>query len=100
MANGDLNPYEKLSVRDWSFWDLWIQKIFRNFASIKYQFMIAFYTVVVYGMFWAKAADGGPFITAVQGLAFLSGGFITLVGTRLVARTSLFESKEDLDTDR
>lgn len=101
MANGELNPYEKVSAFNRSFWDLWIQKIFRNFASIKYQFMVAFFWLIVYGMFFAKDADGDPYIGVAAGLGFLSGGFITLVTSRMLVRTSLFETKEhDIDTDR
>jgi hypothetical protein len=102
MANGNLNPYDKVSIFNRSFWDLWFQKIFRNFASIKYQFMIAFFYLICYGMFWAKNSDGEPFISATAGLTFLGGGFITLITSRMLVRTSLFESRDDggMDTDR
>jgi hypothetical protein len=101
MSNGNMNPYDKLSVYNRSFWDLWFQKIFRNIASIKYQFMVAFFWLIVYGMFFAKNAAGEPVISAVAGLGFLSGGFITLVTSRLLIRTSLFENKQgDMDTDQ
>lgn len=98
----DACPYSKISIFDRSFWDLWIQKIFRNMASIKYQFLIAFFLLIVYGMFFKKNADGTSFIGVTEGLAFLSGGFITLVTSRLLVRTSLFEPKQgnELDTDR
>lgn len=100
MANN--SKYEHISILDRSFWDLWIQKLLRNVASIKYQFMLAFFALIVYGMFIEKTKDGEPFITATAGLAFLGGGFITLVTSRIAVRTSLFPPKENgnLDTDQ
>lgn len=96
-----MNPYEKVSMWDRSFWDLWMQKILRNFASVKYQFMVAFFIVVIYGMFGAEAADGKPALSMVEGLAFMGGGFITLVTSRIAMRSSLFPPKDDgMDTDR
>ena len=99
---GDAASNNGLSVFNRSFWDLWLQKIFRNLASVKYQFMIAFFWLIVYGMFVGKDTDGSPYISTTAGLAFLAGGFITLVTSRIVIRTSLVEPKEsgDLDTDR
>lgn len=98
---------QKISIFNRTFIDLWAQKMMRNTASVKYQFMVAFFVVVVYGMFAYKDTDGSTFISAVEGLSFLSGGFITLVTSRLVIRTSLFEPKDEsvttkigeLDTD-
>ena len=96
--------YEKITIFDRSFWDLWVQKLLRNMASVKYQFMIAFFYIIVHGMFIAKNAVGEPMIGVTEGLAFLSGGFITLATSRLIVRTSLFEDKNDptqkLDTDK
>jgi len=100
MSN-NYNPYEKLSIRDWSFWDIWIQKLLRNIASVKYQLLVMYSTIIIIGMFVEKTKTGEPFISATAGLAFLSGGMITLIGTRLVARTNLFPPKDDgMDTDR
>ena len=97
----DLNPYEKVTMWDRSFWDLWLQKIFRNFASVKYQFMIAFFTVIVYGMFFGENDKGAPLLSMVEGLAFMGGGFITLVTSRIAMRSSLFApSDTGMDTDR
>ena len=95
------NPYEKLSIRDWSFWDIWIQKLLRNVASVKYQLLILYSTIIVTGMFFEKTSTGEPFIGAAAGLAFLGGGMVTLISTRLAARTTLFAPKGDeMDTDR
>ncbi len=95
-------PYAKISALDRSFWDLWLQKCLRNFASVKYQFMVFFFWMVVYGMFIEKNKDGSSFISPVEGLAFLGGGFITLAVSRIVLRTSLFEPKGqgNIDTDQ
>ena len=97
----DLNPYEKVSLFNRSFWDLWVQKLFRNFASVKYQFMVAFFTVVIYGMFGAELSDGKPALSMVEGLAFLGGGFISLMTGRIAMRSSLVVPKDDgMDTDK
>jgi len=95
------NPYEKVSMWDRSFWDLWMQKILRNFASVKYQFMVAFFTVVIYGMFGADTADGTALLSMKDGLLFLGGGFITLMTGRIAMRSSLIAPSTDgMDTDK
>ena len=85
------------------FWDLWIQKMFRNVASMKFQWMVILCAIVVYGMFF-KTMPGDntkPMIDATLGLGFLGGGFITLATSRIIARTKLTEpSNGDLDTDK
>jgi hypothetical protein len=95
-------PYEKISFFNKSFLDLWLQKIFRNIASIKYQFMVAYFILICYGMFASKNAEGEPFISATLGLSFLGGAFITLATSRILVRTSLFAPREngELDTDK
>ncbi len=86
---------------DRSFWDLWGQKMFRNFASVKYQFMIAYFIIVTYGMFGGEATDGTALLGMKEGLAFLGGGFITLVTSRIAMRSSLFPPADNgMDTDR
>jgi len=100
MSNG-YNPYEKISVRDWSFWDLWLQKLLRNVASVKYQLLVLYSTIIVAGMYFEKTKTGEPFIGAAAGLGFLGAGMITLISTRLASRTTLFAPKDDeMDTDR
>ena len=89
---------EKLSIFRGEFWDLWLMKIMRNIASIKYQFMIVFFVLIAYGMF-SVGPDGTPWIGATEGLAFLSGGFLTLATARIISRTKLTEN-EKLDTDK
>jgi len=94
------NPYNVISIYDKSFWDLWVQKIFRNLSSMKCQFLWAFFWTIIYGMFIGVDKTGNYFINPTLGLGFLSGGFITLVTARLAVRTSLFESPNDpLDSD-
>lgn len=89
---------EKLSIFGKEFWDLWLMKLLRNAASIKYQFMIAFFVLIVYGMF-NIGPNGAPWISANSGLAFLGGGFIALSTARIISRTKLTEN-ETLDTDK
>lgn len=81
-----------LSFFKLNFWDLWLQKIFRNFASVKYQWLSILCVIVTYGMFNEGLTEGQPWISATLGLGFLGGGFITLALGRLMARTSLKES--------
>ena len=89
------------SVFDKTFWDLWIQKIFRNIASMKFQWLLFLYIPTIWGMFHL-GPDNKPWISSVEGLAFLGGGFLTLATSRLLARTSLTESpsKTELDTEQ
>jgi hypothetical protein len=94
------NPYTVITIYDRSFWDLWIQKMFRNIGSMKCQFLWAFFWTVIYGMFIGKDSTGANYISPTLGLGFLSGGFITLVTAKLAVKTSLFESPSDpLDSD-
>jgi hypothetical protein len=93
----------KLSITRGDFWDLWGQKMFRNVASMKFQWMVILCAIVVWGMFF-KTLPGDvtkPLISAELGLGFLGGGFITLATSRIIARTKLTEpSNGDLDTDK
>lgn len=85
---------EKLSVRNWTFWDLWLQKILRNLASMKFQMLLLLYVPVIYGIFsghwdshmWYSKID--PKI----GLGFLGGGYVTLALGRVYAQTKLIEN--------
>ncbi len=82
MANSAFNK---------TFWDLWVQKIFRNVASVKYQWMVLIYIPVIWGMFHVVPGTTDPWISDVAGLSFLGGGFITLATCRMVVRTKLTE---------
>ena len=88
---------------DWNlFWRLFFQKLLRNIASMKFQWLILLYVPVVYGMF-TIAPDGEPWIQAITGLTFLGGGFITLATSRIIAKTSFVEEDEKnntLNTDK
>jgi len=88
-------PYDELSVFNRSFWDLWIQKLLRNIASVKYQWLAFLYIPVVWGMFHIKPESKDPWISAALGLGFLGGGFITLATSRMIVRTKLMEDDED-----
>lgn len=87
-------PYKDLSIFNGSFWDLWIQKLLRNIASVKYQWLFFLYVPVVWGMFHL-GPDGKPWISAALGLGFLGGGFITLATSRMIVRTKLMEDDEE-----
>ena len=105
----------KISAFKSTFWDLWIQKIFRNIASVKYQWLFFLYVPVIWGMYNINEKTGQPWITAALGLGFLGGGFLTLATSRMIYQSRLTEeapeelveedkpSKEEikgLDTDR
>lgn len=98
---------QQISFFNKTFWDLWLQKIFRNFASLKFQMLLLLYIPVVYGMFnghWVKDV-WTPKIGVAVGLGFLGGGYITLALGRIYAQTRLQEPTEDeeekvLDTNR
>lgn len=90
----------KVSIFNRTFWDLWIQKLLRNIASVKYQWLVFLYIPIIYGMFNEGLTKGQPWITANAGLGFLAGGFITLATGRIIARTRLTEDAENFDTDK
>lgn len=93
---------DKLTFFGKHFWDLWLMKIFRGFASVKYQWLALLYVPTIWGMFHIRAGTTEPWISASLGLGFLGGGFITLAGSRIIARTKLTENPSDkeLDTDK
>lgn len=105
---GIKEPNERnLSFFGKKFWDLWLQKVFRNVASVKYQWLVYMAIPTFWAMFtgqWYQPIDAAPtFIPLLDhtiGYTFLGGGFVTLATTRIIARTKLVESKEELDTDR
>jgi len=82
---------------EWSaFWKLWVQKIFRNVASMKFQWLLLLYVPTIYGMFEGKWISNiwVAKIPATLGLSFLGGGFVTLALGRIYSQTKL---KEDID---
>lgn len=93
---------EKLSIFKSNFWDLWTQKLLRNLASMKFQWLVILYIPVIWGMFNMNTAiePAAPWISAEIGLGFLGGGFITLATSRIIARTKLAENTGELDTDK
>jgi hypothetical protein len=108
FQEGVIMAEKELSFFNKTFWDLWLQKIFRNIASMKFQWLAILYIPVVYGMYdgqWVKLADGTlKWVSKVgiaEGLTFLGGGFITLATSRIIARTKLTNGTNgDLDTEK
>ncbi|GAG26140.1 unnamed protein product [marine sediment metagenome] len=90
---------KEITVFGLSFLDLWIQKMFRNVASAKYQFMAAMFIIITYGMFNVNDHTHAPWISATLGLSFLGGGFITFATSRIYMNTKLRENN-DLNTDK
>lgn len=92
------------SILNSTFWDLWTQKIFRNIASMKFQWLLLLYIPIIWGMFHTipDVTPPSPWIPAVTGCGFLGGGFITLALGRIYAKTKLKENGDngELDTDK
>jgi len=97
-GNGCLSE-SGVSFFDDTFWDLWLQKIYRNFASMKFQWLLLLYIPIIWGMFHINPDTKLPWISEVAGLAFLGGGFLTLATSRMIAKTKLKETDE-LNTDQ
>ena len=53
---------ENVTVFGRTFWDLWLQKIFRNLASMKFQWMLLLYVPVVWGMFNCPGSTTEPWV--------------------------------------
>jgi len=92
MANQQLSFFKK------NFWDLWFQKIFRNFASMKFQWLTLLYIPTIWGMFHTPPGSQTPWVSASVGFTSLGGGFVTLAITRIIARTKLVEDSSDEDS--
>lgn len=95
---------KELSVGNSTFWDLWAQKLLRNIASMKFQWLLLLYIPTIYGMFTNQPGTSPPtpWISATLGLGFLGGGFVTLATSRIIARTRLTNGPENggLDTEK
>jgi len=109
IGDGVLDTQEELMDKEYnvsafnlSFWDLWFQKMFRNLASMKFQLLIILYIPIVWGMFNNNPETKAPWITAMEGLGFLSGGYITLATSRIISQTNLVEkpNKNELNTEQ
>jgi len=79
------------------FWRLFFQKLLRNFASMKYQWLTLLYIPIIYGMFSGRWVDGQWIgkIESVEGLSYLGGAFVTVMGIRIYAKTKLNETDEE-----
>ncbi len=94
---------KQLSIFNLTFWDKWLQKIFRNAASMKFQWLLLLYIPTIWGMFNIQEGTDPqtPWISATIGLGFLGGGFVTLATSRIIARTKLANGTNgELDTDK
>jgi hypothetical protein len=97
----DKNSSNEISVFNRSFWDAWFQKILRNVASVKYQWLLLLYIPTIWGMFNINPHNNEPWVSATLGLGFLGGGFVTLATSRIIARTKLSEDDSiPMDTDK
>jgi len=94
---------KQLNVFSKTFWNLFLMKVLRNFASMKFQWLLLLYIPVVWGMLnlIPGAAEPTPYISAKIGLGFLGVGFVTLATSRIIARTKLTNGTNgELDTDK
>jgi len=83
-----------------TFINLWVRKLLRNISSMKYQILIAIYIAMVIGMFSGHWTENGKWeakIPPAYACTLLGGGFVTLAGTRLYARTKLTEDEDEKD---
>jgi hypothetical protein len=93
---------KELSVFSKTFVNLWLMKLLRNIASMKFQLLLLLYILVYRGMFnLIPGTEATPVISATVGLSFLAGGFVTLATSRIIARTKLTNGTNgDLDTEK
>ena len=80
-----------LSIFGKRFWDLWLMKIFRIAASMKFISMAMVYTPIVLLMF-SGSWDEGVWIAKLSpeiGVAAITGGLVTLILGRVYADTRL-----------
>lgn len=92
---------KSITVCNMTFWDMWLQKLLRNLASMKFQWLLLLYIPTIWGMFHIIPGKAEAWISASLGLGFLGGGFVTLALGRIIARTRLTEPKNgELDTDK
>lgn len=109
-CHSDEKDEKKVTLFGKTFWDLWFQKMFRNIASVKYQWLLFLSVPTFWAMFtghWHIPADFAkpefvPMLDHTIGYTFLGGGFVTIATSRIIARTKLTEPTSDnvLDTDK
>ena len=80
-----------------TFWPLFWQKVLRNFASMKYQWLLLLYAPIIYGMFSGRWIDGKwvSKIGTIEGLSYLGGAFVTVLSIRIYAKTQLCETPKE-----
>ena len=94
---------KKLSVFSKTFIDMFLQKLLRNIASMKFQWLLLLYIPTIWGMLnlIPGMTEPTPWISAEVGLSFLGGGFVVLATSRIIARTKLTNGTNgDLDTEK
>lgn len=91
-----------LTIFGRKFWDLWFQKLFRNVASMKFQWLLLLYIPIVWGMFQGKWIDGVwvSKISATLGCGLLGGGFVTLALGRIYSQTKLKENDDEMNSSK
>ncbi len=94
---------KELSAFSKTFIDLWLMKIFRNIASMKFQWLLLLYIPTIWGMFnlIPGAKEPTPWVSPDVGFGFLGAGFLMLATSRIIARTKLTNGTNgDLDTEK
>lgn len=91
-----------LSIFKLKFWDLFAQKLLRNLASMKFQWLMLLYIPIVWGMFQGKWVENiwVAKIPPSLGLGLLGGGFVTLALGRIYAQTKLKENDDEMNSTK
>lgn len=73
---------EELTIKKWRFWDLSIQKVIRNFTSMKYLIFNQIFIVAVIAVI-------NKLITGAQFTTIVISGLVTIATARVYADTRL-----------
>ena len=81
----------ELTIFGIRFWDLWIMKLARNIASMKFISMMTVYIPIVLLMFSGSWIDGVwvSKVSTYVGVPAITGGLVTLILGRVYADTRL-----------
>ena len=90
-----------LSIFGIKFWDLWLMKLMRIVASMKFISMTMVYTPIVLLMFSGSWQDGVwvSKLSSEIGVAAITGGLVTLILGRVYADTRLKQNGNGAITD-
>ena len=82
-----------LSIFAARFWDLWLMKIFRIVASMKFISMVLVYAPIVILMFSGSWVEGVwvAKVSTTVGVSAITGGLVTLILGRVYADTRLIQ---------